>query len=88
MWMPCTVLCRTGDRAQPLRSMVPHSVPAQSAANEVKPMVAATRCTLSCAVRIGAGLSLTWVRAGAARDPALTRRAAPGSGRPRGSVGQ
>ena len=79
--MPCTVLCRIRDRAQPLRSTVPHSVPAQRATNEVKPMVAATRCTLSCAVRIGAGLSLDWY--GRAAGAALARGPPP-----RGLVGQ
>jgi hypothetical protein len=57
MWMPCTVLCRSRDEAQPLRSTLPHSVPAHSAANEMKPIVAATRCTLSSALRMYAGFS-------------------------------
>ena len=57
MWMPCTVWCRSRDVAQPLRSTVPQSVPAHSAAYETKPIVAATKCTLSCAVRMEAGIS-------------------------------
>ena len=64
MWMPCTVWCRSREVAQPLRSTVPQSVPAHSAAYETKPIVAATRCTLSCAVRsMEAGISLPGVQA-------------------------
>ncbi len=47
MCMPCTVWWRSRDVAQPLRSTEPQSVPAHSAANETKPIVAATRCAVS-----------------------------------------
>ncbi len=64
MWMPCTVWCRSREVAQPLRSTVPQSVPAHSAAYEMKPIGGGYEVhAVLCCPQHGSGNLLTGVQA-------------------------